>query len=171
MKSTFPISASTNQARIRWATTNPLTQDMQDLMSKVRLAMQEGIFYDNDLRAAIVAQYDFTEEELSRNDPPRVVGGVVGMEIYYARKAVEAEEKEAVETAARAALKPTPGMRLGMLKFSGCPLFKNCIVESAEKGVTFLGTRGNKRYRVESTCANILHAQTTAQCCPLPRGG
>ncbi|MDF9778968.1 hypothetical protein [Pseudomonas baetica] len=101
----YPLMATNNEAHTRWVMCkNPVCfkpdGDHQWMMDMVAAGLDAGIFYTSSM-------LEFIERRLVNQLPsdyksrgPRVEGGVLGMEVYYARRAVEAKREHAVQMAA-----------------------------------------------------------------------
>lgn len=101
----YPLMATLNEAHTRWLMCkNPVCfkadVDHQWMMDMVAEGLDSGISYTSHMLEII-------ERRLANQLPPdyksrgtSVEGGVLGMEIYYARLAVEAQREHAVQMAA-----------------------------------------------------------------------
>jgi hypothetical protein len=125
---------------------------MQGLIDAVSAFLDAGLFYNTAMYEAICKEFDFTEEELSR-EKGRVEHGALGMDIYYARRKGELFQYKAREAAARKRLPLSPGQRLGTIRFDGrTATLRNCfVIQAGELEVVIDGTAGNKRQRFSTT--------------------
>jgi len=101
----YPLMATLNEAHARWTMCkNPVCfepdDDHQWIMDMVAEGLDTGFFYTS-------CMLEFIERRLSNQLPPdykgrgtSVEGGVLGMEVYYARLAVEAKREHDVQMAA-----------------------------------------------------------------------
>lgn len=157
MDNRYPLPANTRESGERWNATNPTTPDMQRMMDAVAAAIAAGLFYNSDVYTAVIPAFDFTAEELARG--PGVERGVVGMEIYYARKRLDEEAAARKEQEAFARLALQPGQNVGAVKM-GYPArikgLKNATVQSAEPGkIVLKGTAGGKHYTATMTAVSV----------------
>lgn len=158
----FAVSSTSADAYRRWAPNRPTTPEMQELMDAVTALLDAGMFYTSDVYAAIVRQFDFTDSELMR-EKGRVENGAIGMDIYYARKRVEEQRLAVREKAAREALAPVPGKKLGALRFPGMQsTLRNCHIVHSEGEVIIEGAAGNRRKQFRTNCLAIEGAMKRA---------
>jgi hypothetical protein len=147
----FTVSQNCNDSSNRWKAHGPLTREMYELIGLVKKALADGVFYSRDVDAAIRPQLEITEEEAARG-VGYVEGGVVRVDIYYARDWIEEQEKIQRNIAARERLRLTPDLQLGSLKFGYQPATRNCKVVKVEgEHVIIHGTRGRYRYTITTT--------------------
>jgi len=155
----YTLSPSTIAAYDRWKADKEPTPEMQALMDTVADALMQGLYYNVDVYAFVVERFDFTPEELQR-DVGYVERGVVGMELYYARKRVDARKDAEDEAEARRHLALVAGMKLGELKFAAYSLMRNCVVEGVYASEVIIDvTQGKRRKRFHTTARAILMAR------------
>lgn len=100
----YPFTGSSRDSAERW---NPIINEqgsmdmhMQRLYDAISHALDEGVFYSDEMRQVMSEKlgtyFDYPD------DPgiDRIEGGIRGMEIYYARKAVEEHRRRADNRAA-----------------------------------------------------------------------
>lgn len=155
----FIVSKNTGAAFDRWSATKPIDEGMAAMKVAVAEALDAGVFYTKDLVAKVVSEFDFTEEELSR-EINKVENGVVGMEIFYARQAVERDRSEAAEEAAGERLALEPGKTLPSIKLflsgRGYRLLRKPTVLEIRNGQFVLeAAMGCRKYQITTTAVNI----------------
>ena len=161
----YTLSQTTDDAYARWRHSGPVTLDMHQLMVCVATALAHGAFNNRDLDARVVPQFDFTPEERERGRG-KVEGGVVGYEIYFARKRVEAEADATSERDARARMGLQVGQGLGTLTLRAHQTIRRIVVVGFEpQGVLLTYTRGNQRYQatIPAVVLEALSRQSKAQ--------
>lgn len=113
----------------------------QIVMDAVRQALSEGLYYTNDVRPRVAQILGVTGDELSRG-ALRVEGGDFGMDVYYARQALEAQQRHT------AIAKSAAEMRLKVGDVIGATMFNDFQVEpqdGSDRG------RGRQRIPAEGT--------------------
>jgi hypothetical protein len=161
-KGTFTVSTTTRHAYERWGFDQPITPEMQTLMDSVTRAIDAGLFYTTDVYAAVLKDFDFTAEEIARNPgTTRVQNGVLGMDIYYARRRVEAQREAIAEQEARERLRLEPGMKFRRLCFSSghARHARNVMVKEVASAVLVEFTAGNRRYSLSTSARSIENAK------------
>lgn len=121
----YPLSENTNQAHIKWLMhKNPVLftpdADQQWMMEVVAEALDAGVFYTS-------AMLEHVQTRLANNLPSdyktrgatAVEGGVLGMESYYARHAVEAKREHVLQVAAAAKIKLGDKINQAEIYFNG----------------------------------------------------
>lgn len=155
----YNVSASSYAAHRRWAEGEPVTEDMAALKVAVAAVVDSGIHYTRDVYAAVVPQFEFTEEELAR-ERGRVEHGVVGMEIYYARDAVQRERAAVAEQEARSRLALKEGDILPTMKISvsgkGHRVIRKAKVTAVGAGaIAFDATLGGRRFSFTASAMQL----------------
>lgn len=133
------------------------------VIEAVRLAIEEAkLFYTNEVYAFSVKLLMPDAEILSKNTA-KVDGGDVGMDIYYARRYIDARKAFAREDAAAAKLKPMVGMKLGKLRLQN---LKSCtasvITNVAVDSIIVDASLGPKRIRLTTDARGIAHMMDLA---------
>jgi hypothetical protein len=102
---------------------------MQELIDATRVALKSGLFYTCDVYQAVVdtMRHRLTPALLERGCG-RVEHGDFGMEVYYARRYLEALELRERRQAAEARLVLAPGRVLGTLIFHDRKQTTSCVV-------------------------------------------
>ena len=133
------------------------------VIEAVRQAIDEAkLFYTKDV-------YDFCvkilmpDADALAKHTKKVEGGEIGMDIYYARRYIDARKSFAREDAAAAKLKPMVGMKLGKLRLQN---LKSCtgstITMVAVDAITVDATLGSKRIRLSTDARGIAHMMDLA---------
>jgi hypothetical protein len=136
--------------------------DMQQLIDATQAAVDDGLKYADEVYASVVARMAarLTPELLARG-ATRVERGNFGMEIYYARKYLDALQLEQRLADAFEQLAAQPGMHLGPLIFLDQKQTSACYVVRVDDHsglITVRGKRGRHEVQVESTALQILAA-------------
>jgi len=120
-----------------------LTDRQLLVVNAVREAVDvKGLFYSSEV-------FDFCIERLKPSDADKLKGlgkverGEVGMDLYYARKYLDAQKRFQNEDEAHALLRPYVGMKLGSLVFQDFKLTTSWVVKAVDgPRVTLIGKRG-----------------------------
>lgn len=136
------------------------THNQSFVISAVQAALDAGLFYTTDIRVFCGIQLALTQQQLEANfERSKTEGGIFGMECYYARDYIRAQERFKTFDALKAQLKPYVGMKLGTLMFND---FKRttsaCIVELNGDDVVIEGKRGAYKVRFVTDLMAIKHA-------------
>lgn len=116
------------------------------VVEAARKALAAGLFYSVDVLAFCIKELKATPEQVAAQFKCPVEGGFIGMDVYYARHYVEAQESHRQIDEATKMLKPAIGQVLGTLIFSDGKRSTNCVVTSiTEDGLAFklAAKRGN----------------------------
>lgn len=124
------------------------------VVEAVKQAVQvQGLFYSSDV-------YDFCIKLLKPNDGDRKAGlgyverGHVGMDLYYARKYLDAQARFQKEDEAWARLKPQVGMKLGTLVFQDLKVSTSWVITAiTDSSLSMAGKSG--RNGVSCTCSAL----------------
>lgn len=164
----YPLSSSSHEAGNRWrpvqALIEPPAPYMQELMDTVKKHRDAGLFYTDEVLAAVIKDYRgrLTDEEIRRGRD-RVEGGVFGMEVYYARGTIDAQHQRQLVLQAEATLNPTPGMVLGSLIFNDYKLSTGCKIESISgRDIKISGKRGRYTVTFTTNAQSVLFAMERA---------
>ncbi|MGF6281827.1 hypothetical protein ABH908_000140 [Pseudomonas frederiksbergensis] len=171
----YPLMATLNEAHTRWIMCkNPVCfkpdADHQWMMDMVADGLDSGIFYTS-------CMLEFIERRLTNQLPPdyksrgtSVEGGVLGMEVYYARLAVKAKREHAVQMAAVSKLRVGDEIKQAEIHANGKTSKWNGVVQeiNSEYGVVKLSAsrRGDKqRYTItipasHNALSTIVNART-----------
>lgn len=154
----FEVSLTTDHAYKRWRINQEITPEMRGFMDSVAELLDAGMSGWEDIYAAIIPQFDFSEEELLR-DKWHTEGGTIGTDIHCARHRVELERYSARESEAGKRLNLSPGQKLGPIIFdSRTAMIRNtCVVQiDHENGEVIVeGTAGRWRKRYSTTFLGI----------------
>lgn len=133
------------------------TPRQQVVMGAVSQALDEGLFYNSDLDKRVAELLNVTPEIRQRNKS-NVQGGDFGFDVYYARKAVEAQRRHASDKAIREAMNLKAGDKLGTLIFNDFKVNTNVVVESVSddgNSVAIKGKRGSYTVTATASPTNI----------------
>lgn len=89
----------------------------QIVMDAVRQALSEGLYYTNDVRPRVAQILGVTGDDLSRG-ALRVEGGDFGMDVYYARQALEAQQRHTAIAKSAAEMRLKVGDVIGATMFN-----------------------------------------------------
>jgi hypothetical protein len=121
------------------------------VMAAVEDALAEGLLYQDPLTDAVAIKLDVSAEA-RKSGAERVQGGDFGMDVYYARRAVDMQIAHAIAEQARAQLAPHVGQKLGVLVFNDFKVTKACYVTEVLDGghrLKLAGRRGSRAAHVE----------------------
>lgn len=150
--------------RDRWNTSNPVTDEMRPLYNAIAAAMDSGIFYTRDMLKHITERFAFTGSGLDSHK--NVEGGAIGMEIYYARRRIDADRNAIAQKAALERLAIGVGDKLGPLYFPSIRkgMYRNnSVIAITAQEITFEGTAGNRRFTVKASPTAVENALTRAR--------
>lgn len=103
----------------------------QIIMDAVRQALSEGLYYTNDVRPRVAQILGVTGDVLSRG-ALRVEGGDFGMDVYYARQALEAQQRHTAIAKSAAEMRLKVGDVIGATMFNDYKLnHKTEVIEVA----------------------------------------
>lgn len=152
---TYRPSTTSGEAARRWRESSGHEPWQQALKASVQRALDQRLHYTRDVLAFVVADIGVSEEALAR-DSAKVEGGAVGMDVYYARKQLEAEARERREAQLRAALALRPGEQIGKIMAGDHKQILGCeVLEVSDKGVKLRGTRGPHKVEADATYTGI----------------
>lgn len=143
------------------------TERQRPIIDAVTAALAAGLYYSSDVLADVIRRLGIPPDvaEVQRSQSCRNEGGVVGMDVYYARRYIEARAEHKAEDEARAILAPEPGKALGMLIFSDRKQTRACTIIAAPSGgdIRVQGVRGRYPVLVTCTARQIVAAQERAR--------
>ncbi|RTL36907.1 MAG: hypothetical protein EKK53_22030 [Burkholderiales bacterium] len=158
-QATHPMYVLPENVYEEWAGCEGLTfqpnQRQQIVIEAVRTALGEGLYYTSQVHERCVELLRPSVEDLEVQKT-KVEGGAVGMDFYYARGYIAAQNAFAAEREALGLLRPQVGMQLGTLMFND---FKRTtgvrIIEVMPDVLTLRlqGTRGSQT--VQFTCGAV----------------
>lgn len=130
-------------------------QRQQVVIEAVRTALSEGLYYTSQIHERCVQLLNPSFEDLEVQKT-KVEGGAVGMDFYYARDYIAAQQAFAAEREALSLLKPQVGMQFGTLMFNDFKRTTGVRVIEVMPDVLTLrlqGTRGSQT--VQFTCGAV----------------
>jgi hypothetical protein len=125
------------------------------LMNLVDEALNQGVFYSDDMHDWVKNHADFIPLEWwsYQYSGTKVEGGIMGMEVYSARKALE--EKKKMEANKKALENIAISQIMGVMSVNGKRVNK-CAVKSIDGGmVTFTGVTGRYDCEFRTEARNI----------------
>ena len=133
------------------------------VIAAVRAAVEAKLFYTSDVLAFAKTYLAITEEQAAVGTD-RVEGGNFGMDLYYARDFLRAEEAHALDRSARDRLKLCVGKQLGTLVFNDMKRNTGMRVTSTVDGklFTLTGKRGASTVILSCSARQIEHAMVRA---------
>jgi len=154
-----PVYALPKNVYEEWTGCEGLTfqpnQRQQIVIEAVRTALGEGLYYTSQVHERCVELLRPSVEDLEVQKT-KVEGGAVGMDFYYARGYIAAQQAFAAEREALSLLKPQVGMQLGTLMFNDFKRTTSVRVIEVMPDVLTLrlqGTRGSQT--VQFTCGAV----------------
>ena len=135
------------------------TEGQARLIAAVETALDEGLFYSNEVKARVKALMPFSDTALNSR-ARNVEGGDAGYEIYLARLVVERWREETANAQAKERLRLKVGDKLKNLRFGAERFSSATVVKVGDScfGLS-LTKRGTKnRWNVETTALNIERA-------------
>lgn len=159
----YPVQVNCEACYPRWKHNFIVTPEHEAMKAAINKALDNGVFYSNHMADYAANELGVTQEQRNADivpgKPRSVEGGPFAMEVYLARKVVEADRFAIKDSIVRDNLKLSVGQKLGKLKLTD---YKFCIgstVESlTEKTVTMVASRGAQRIRWESTYTGVQSA-------------
>jgi hypothetical protein len=132
------------------------------IIEEVARALDDGLYYNKDVFERVTSRLHFTDE-LLKSGLDRVERGNVGMEIYYARHALQCErsriaDREAFERRAFKIGDTFKQIRLNSQKFSTATLTE---VQGPHSIALHLKKRGTHNYWTCSVPARVLDTSIT----------
>jgi hypothetical protein len=157
----YPLPQTSNKSYVRWIKCESkdfLPDESQKyIMNLVSESLDQGLFYNRDVFTHVENKIKNILPVDYQREIDQVEGGVLGMEIYYARKAVEAIKKRNKANDILNNLELTEGKWIGTLKFNdGTTIHKvkiNSIIDS--ENINCLGVRGSKEVEFTVTAISI----------------
>lgn len=156
---THPVYVLPGNVYEEWIGCEGLTfqpnQRQQIVIEAVRTALNEGLRYTSQVHERCVELLQPSAEDLEVQKT-KVEGGAVGMDFYYARGYIAAQQAFAAEREALSLLKPQVGMQLGTLMFNDFKRTTSVRVIEVMPDVLTLrlqGTRGSQT--VQFTCGAV----------------
>ena len=147
----------------RWKIENPITAAMRPLYDAIAAAVDTGIYYTRDMTAYIRARFNFTGPGLDTHKGTE--GGAIGMEIYYARRRLDADRDAIEQSAAFKRLSLRHGENVGALHFHNGKKgrFRNAIIEAATpERITAIATAGGRKFTITLTPVKLERAMREA---------
>lgn len=138
----------------RWehdAEMTPAHEVMKDAINK---AIDDGVFYSSHMADAVAESLGVTQEQRDADIIPGktrcVEGGPFAMEVYLARKVVEAERFAIADAIVRDSLRLCEGEKIGKIKPNDFKFMMGCMIEKlTDNTVTLYGSRGAQKLRLE----------------------
>ena len=133
-------------------------------MSAVQQCLDEGLFYTKDVRARCLQLLPVTPEDAARGIG-NVEGGDFGMDMYYARRALDARAGFAADDAAILEMSPKVGQSLAHLRFNDGKLIRAVKITAVSddcRSVTITGKRGATTVGASYTPCQLLRAMRRA---------
>ena len=167
----FIVSDSTTIAFNRWHNVNRLLSEpapeMLMMVDSVAKALAAGLFYSNDVKAFVMNDLkDQLEGDLDIHKD-NVEGGVVGMEIYYARSYLTALQEREENITAIKELDLHLGQDFGTLEINGKRTCHCIVISFSQTGQTAIvkmsGTRWKNHYNIEVSARGLLKAVRKAR--------
>jgi hypothetical protein len=151
---TVPVRPGDDWQRSKLADFEP-TPRQKRVMDVVARALDDGLFYNNDVTERAAKELGATAEQRSVG-VDRVQGGDFGMDVYYARQAVEAIRRREAEKRAKDAANFQAGEKLGTLIFNDGKQVRAAVIEKVEGDViTFSGKRGSQVVRGNASAMQL----------------
>lgn len=177
----YPLPATTGECGDIWAEirrgTRPLDPHRAYLKHLVAEALGQGLFYTAEVRPHIIGLLGdlLTEEMRTRNNERmRTEGGVIGMEIYYARDLLNKERERHEIRQAHDRVRPQVGQALGTLVWTDGKRATGCEVTAVDGyALTVRFRRGRSTYDCHCDARTIEAAQSRTRehaAGRLPRG-
>ncbi len=146
--SRYPFAFNIGQARDKWCPVEHGKEkpdgDMQRLYDTVEKALDDGLFYTKDVYRVVTDSLGYYFEYPNDPEIGRIEGGIRGMEIYYARKAVKAHREQSKNR--KASMHIQCGQKLKDFRYNAIT-YSTALVENIdrEKGMVtlFLIKRGS----------------------------
>jgi hypothetical protein len=148
--SEYPLPQTTKNSHNRWIKCESKEflpdESQRYIMDLVEESLNNGLFYSRDIFAQVEEKIKNILPSDYQRETDRVEGGVLGMEIYYARKAVETIKEFNKANEVLNNLELTEGKWIGTIKLNnGITIHKvkiNCIIDSMS--INCFGVRGGK---------------------------
>ena len=128
-------------------------------MSAVQQCLDEGMFYTEDIRARCLLLLPVTPEDAARG------ADGFGMDVYYARAALDARAAHAADDAAILEMSPKVGQSLAHLMFNDGKLIRAVKITAVSddcRSVTITGKRGATTVGASYTPCQLLRAMRRA---------
>jgi hypothetical protein len=127
------------------------------IMDLVEESLNNGLFYNKDVFAQVESKIKSILPSDYQREIGQVEGGVLGMEIYYARKAVEAIKQQNKSDEILNNLQLTEGKELGTLKFNDGRTFHQVKINNIfdSQNINCTGIRGKKNYEINMSAIAI----------------
>lgn len=127
-----------------------------------RATEDEKLFYTKDVYAFCVKLLLPNIEDLEKC-VKTVEGGEVGMDLYYARKYLDARKRFALEDQAAEQLRPQPGIKLGTLVLQDLKRYTGAAITKVEgDAITVEAKCGSLGYRFVTSPVGLRHAMDRA---------
>lgn len=128
------------------------TERQLTVIAAVQSALDTKLFYTVDVVAHCKAYLCVTEEQAAVGIE-RVENGDLGMDLYYARRYLEAKHGFALERLALEKLKPRVGKTLGTLVFSDFKRNTQMVITEISNGGKLFDLTGKRgAYKVSMSC-------------------
>jgi hypothetical protein len=159
--SEYPLPQTTSGSYNRWIKCESKEflpdESQRFIMDLVEESLNNGLFYTKDVFAQVENKMKNILPLDYQRETDQVKGGVLGMEIYYARHAVEAIKKQNEANEVLNSLQLTEGKELGTIKLNnGMTIHKvkiNSIIDSMN--INCLGIRGGKNVTFTLSAVSI----------------
>ncbi|UBV45198.1 hypothetical protein LAJ19_20535 (plasmid) [Deinococcus taeanensis] len=163
----YPMPATTGESGDIWAEIRrghrPLDPHRAYLKYLVAEALGQGLFYTAEVRPHIIGLLGdlLTEDMRTRNNERiRTEGGVIGMEIYYARDLLSKERERREIRAAHERIQPRAGLVLGTLIWTDGKRATGCEITAVDGyALTLRFRRGRSTYDCHCDARSIEAAQ------------
>lgn len=128
----------------------------QLVMNAVGQALDDGLFYTEEVLAGVVTLLNIPES-VCQIQTTNVENGDLGMDVYYARRAVEAQRQFKREDEDAKRLNLVVGDKLGVLVNNTLKRFNACKVTSVNgANYSILGSRGGQMYVITTTSSSVI---------------
>lgn len=161
---TFPLTKNCTEAHSRMHgmanRMGPLTQGELILIDSVRRALASGLFYTSDVLAFVIQDLNVSKEAQTIQ-ADRVEGGLIGMEVYYARGYLDDVKRREANDAAAQKLALRIGQKLPQMMFTDYKMNSGCIVfDVSAKGRTakIVAKRGRQTVHINASACDIANA-------------
>ncbi|CAG9236931.1 hypothetical protein PSP6_700014 [Paraburkholderia tropica] len=157
----YPLCASTDEAGRRYGNLahhmGPIEPHMMRLIGAVSRALESGLFYSDAVLAAVIADFgNYLQPGDTEIGKSEVSGGQFGMEVYYARRYLDACDQRVMLDAAAEKLALRNGTHLGTLMFNDFKVTTGCVASGVSRsGVTVTGKRGRTVVRFSTNAVAI----------------
>lgn len=150
----YPVQESCKACYPRWEGAFVVTLEHEAMKAAIHKALDADVFYSDDMADYVAQELGVTQEQRDADIIPgktrSVEGGPFAMEVYLARKVVEAERFAVKDAIVRDSLNLSVGQKLGKLKLNDYKFCMGSTIESlTDKLVVLTASRGPQRIRVQ----------------------